>query len=87
MKAIKFMITGALLIIMGPLLAIMEISLTPIMLILLVVGIILFIIGLTTPEKESAPQTDPSIPQNKCEKCGKEYDFDYPECPHCKQLK
>lgn len=24
------------------------------------------------------------LPQNTCWRCGKKYDFDYPQCPHCK---
>lgn len=26
---------------------------------------------------------DAPLPQHKCHKCGKEYDMDYPKCPHC----
>ena len=31
----------------------------------------------------SVPSED-KLPQIKCKKCGKEYDMDYPKCPHCK---
>lgn len=29
-------------------------------------------------------ESDEDLPQIKCSKCGKEYDMDYPKCPHCK---
>ena len=29
-------------------------------------------------------QSEDELPQIKCKKCGKEYDMDYPKCPHCK---
>lgn len=29
--------------------------------------------------------SDPDLPQQKCPACGKFYDFDYPQCPHCGQ--
>ena len=31
----------------------------------------------------SNPQSLGGLPQEKCPKCGKMHDFDYPKCPHC----
>ena len=36
-------------------------------------------LGLYAPD--SAAESD--LPQRKCPKCGRSYDFDYPKCPHC----
>ncbi len=30
-----------------------------------------------------AADDEEKLPQVKCKKCGKEYDFDYPKCPYC----
>jgi len=37
-------------------------------------------LGLYAPDDDAA---DPDLPQRKCAKCGRTYDFDYPRCPHC----
>lgn len=29
-------------------------------------------------------KSEDELPQVKCEKCGTEYDMDYPKCPNCK---
>lgn len=28
-------------------------------------------------------QTDSQLPQRRCAVCDRDYDFDYPKCPHC----
>ena len=35
-------------------------------------------LGLCLPLKN-----EEKLPQVKCQKCGKEYDMDYPKCPYC----
>ncbi len=35
-------------------------------------------------EDEDGVHVDESLPQVKCKNCGREYDFDYPKCPYCK---
>ena len=32
----------------------------------------------------AADNNDEKLPQKKCPQCGKQHDFDYPECPFCK---
>lgn len=32
----------------------------------------------------SADGNDEKLPQKKCPNCGKQHDFDYPQCPFCK---
>ena len=34
----------------------------------------------------SANTYSDALPQNKCPRCGKEHDFDYPKCPFCGYL-
>ena len=46
-------------------------------------GIIIFIVGLFIPQDGGKPIVDEDLPQRKCAKCGKDYDFDYPRCPFC----
>lgn len=37
-------------------------------------------LGLYIPDPNAS---DSDLPQRKCPKCGRSYDFDYPKCPHC----
>ena len=37
-------------------------------------------LGLYAPDSAAS---DRDLPQRKCPKCGRSYDFDYPKCPHC----
>ena len=46
-------------------------------------GIIAFFIGLFIPQDRGKAIIDDSLPQINCPKCGKNHDFDYPQCPHC----
>jgi DNA-directed RNA polymerase subunit RPC12/RpoP len=46
-------------------------------------GIIVFLVGLFIPQDRGKAIVDDTLPQRKCPQCGKEHDFDYPECPHC----
>ncbi len=45
------------------------------------VALIVFGIGLFDSGKP--PKPSPQLPQVKCPKCGKHYDFDYAACPYC----
>lgn len=47
-------------------------------------GIAVFVVGLLIPwDGKGKPVVNEDLPQRKCPKCGKEHDFDYPQCPHC----
>lgn len=86
MKAIKFMISGALLILLGPSLVTIDLSMSPVMVFCWLVGIPLFFIGLFMPTgktKKHPPYQLEDLPQKQCPACGKYHDFDYPSCPHC----
>ena len=84
MKAIKFMITGGLLILLGPLMSLVDFSFSPLLVIFWLIGVPLFIIGLVMPEKGFAsPGQLEDLPQKKCPGCGRMHDFDYPKCPYC----
>lgn len=46
-------------------------------------GIGIFVVGILIPQNGGKPIVDETLPQRKCPKCGKDYDFDYPRCPFC----
>ena len=46
-------------------------------------GIIAFLVGLFIPQEKKAGPIDDDLPQRKCPRCGKQHDFDYPQCPFC----
>lgn len=46
-------------------------------------GILVFLVGLFIPWEKGKAIIDDRLPQRKCPQCGKEHDFDYPQCPHC----
>jgi len=84
MKALKCMISGALLILLGPVLSLLDVMFSGAMVLCWLVGIPLFVIGLLIPEKGSAKNVQlDGIPQKTCPKCGRNHDFDYPKCPFC----
>lgn len=84
MKPIKYMITGALLILLGPIMSLIDFTFSAFMVLCWVVGIPLFIIGLVKPaDGFSVPKQSDDLPQKKCPACGKKHDFDYPACPYC----
>lgn len=84
MKAIKFMISGGLLILLGPVMATMDIWFSEFMLFCWILGVPLFLVGLFMPA-DGDVKVEPSddLPQKTCPSCGKTHDFDYPACPHC----
>lgn len=84
MKALKFMITGGLLILLGPVMSLVDIMFSGFMVICWVVGIPLFLVGLLMPEGGlTIPEQPADLPQKQCPSCGKQHDFDYPACPYC----
>ena len=84
MKSIKFMITGALLILLGPVMSLVDIWFSGFHMICWFVGIPLFVIGLWMPaDSKSVPDLQEDLPQKTCPNCGKQHDFDYPKCPFC----
>ena len=48
-----------------------------------IASIIVFVVGLFIPMHQKDPIIDDALPQRKCPQCGKEHDFDYPQCPYC----
>ncbi len=84
MKAIKLMITGALLILLGPVMSVVDIWFSGFHALCWFVGIPMFVIGLWMPA-DGKPTTKQSedLPQKQCPRCGKSHDFDYPKCPYC----
>ena len=46
-------------------------------------GIITFLVGLCIPQEKKEAIIDDQLPQRRCPRCGKEHDFDYPQCPYC----
>lgn len=84
MKAVKFMISGALLILLGPAMAALDVTFSGLMLVCWLVGVPLFLVGLIMPEKGfGTPGPMDELPQKECPACGKKQDFDYPKCPYC----
>lgn len=84
MKALKLMITGALLIILGPVMHILDVSFSGAHALCWFAGIPLFVAGLLTPS-EGGPVSAclEDLPQKECPGCGKQHDFDFPKCPYC----
>lgn len=74
MKALKFMITGALLILLGPLMFNLDIDFDGFMIICWFVGVPLFLIGLLMPTDgfKIEKQSD-DLPQKICPHCGHDY--------------
>lgn len=46
-------------------------------------GIITFLVGLFIPQEKKDAIIDDALPQRQCPRCGKQHDFDYPQCPYC----
>ena len=84
MKALKCMISGALLILLGPVLSLLDVMFSGAMVLCWLVGSPLFVIGLLIPEKGGGKDAQlEDLPQKECPACGKHHDFDYPRCPFC----
>ena len=48
-----------------------------------IAGVIVFVVGLFIPMHKKDTVVDDTLPQKTCPQCGKQHDFDYPQCPHC----
>lgn len=47
---------------------------------------LLLVVNRNSPNKVLESESEVSIAQKKCPKCGKLYDIDYPKCPLCKYI-
>ena len=84
LSCIKVMLTGLLLVLAGTFLAAADFDATAdFAVVCFFIGIVTFLAGLFLPQQRGAVSKDDSLPQKKCARCGKEYDFDYPKCPYC----
>lgn len=85
MKAIKLMITGALLILLGPVMTLVDdFTFWDFCILCWIIGVPLFVVGLIMPEGGfKTPKQSEDLPQKECPNCGEMHDFDYPKCPHC----
>lgn len=85
MRSIKFMIFGALLILLGPILSLVDFFFHDVCILCWIIGIPVLLIGMWMPADSSKDTPDPTdgLPQKVCPECGKSHDFDYPKCPHC----
>lgn len=86
LSCIKVMLTGIFLLVLGAFLIIADDGNMGFAGVCFIVGIIVFLVGLFIPQDRSEPIIDDTLPQRKCPQCGKDHDFDFPECPHCGHL-
>lgn len=86
LSCIKVMLTGIFLLVLGAFLIIADAGNMGFAGVCFIVGIIVFLVGLFIPQDRSEPIIDDTLPQHKCPQCGKDHDFDFPECPHCGHL-
>lgn len=82
MRPLKFMITGATLILLGPIMTANDVWFSGFCVVCWLIGVPLLIAGLLMPEKY-VPAPSDDLPQKQCPACGKSHDFDYPRCPYC----
>ena len=84
LSCVKVMLTGIFLLIVGIFLYqadagyFMEFSA-----LCFIAGVIVFVVGLFIPMHKKDAVVDDTLPQKTCPQCGKQHDFDYPQCPHC----
>lgn len=83
LSCVKVMLTGIFLLLLGTFLIAADAGNMDFAAICFIGGIIVFGVGLFIPQDRGKAIIDDSLPQRKCPKCGKEHDFDYPDCPHC----
>jgi transcriptional regulator with XRE-family HTH domain len=82
-SCVKVMLTGILLLILATFLYVVYDGESNSFVYCFVLGLAIFVIGLFIPwEKRKAVQED-QLPQRTCPQCGKNHDFDYPQCPYC----
>lgn len=80
---LKVMLTGMMLLVVGIFLFVADSGNMEISALCFILGVGIFVVGLFIPTNKGKPVVNDSLPQRKCPKCGKEYDFDYPKCPYC----
>jgi transcriptional regulator with XRE-family HTH domain len=83
LSCVKVMLTGIFLLVVGTFLIAADAGNMDFAAICFIGGIIVFLVGLFIPQDRGKAIVDDTLPQRKCPQCGKEHDFDYPECPHC----
>jgi hypothetical protein len=77
------MLTGMMILLIGTFLYAADSEMMELAGICFIVGIIVFLVGLFIPDHKKEVILDETLPQKKCPRCGKEHDFDYPQCPFC----
>lgn len=83
-SCVKVMLTGILLVLIGTFLYVADSSNMDAAAFFFFAGIVVFVVGLLIPwDGRGKAVVNDDLPQRKCPKCGKEHDFDYPQCPHC----
>ncbi len=82
-SCVKVMLTGMMLLLIGIFLYVADSGNMGFSGFCFIAGILVFVVGLFIPWEKGKPIIDDRLPQRKCPKCGKEHDFDYPQCPHC----
>lgn len=82
-SCIKVMLSGMMLLLIGTFLYVADDWNMDIAACFFVGGIIVFLIGLFIPWHKSTAVIDDTLPQRECPHCGKNHDFDYPQCPYC----
>ena len=83
LSCVKVMLTGVFLLLVGTFLFVADAGNMGFAGICFLAGIIIFVIGLFIPQDRGKPIIDDQLPQRTCPQCGKEHDFDYPDCPFC----
>lgn len=84
MRAVKFLFSGGLLILLGPIMHILDVVFAPLHLLCWLLGIPLFVAGLViSPNGPKIPILQENLPQKECPACKMTHDFDYPKCPFC----
>ncbi|MBE6974443.1 MAG: helix-turn-helix domain-containing protein [Ruminococcaceae bacterium] len=82
-SCVKVMMTGIMLLLIGTFLYVADSGMMDVAGLCFVLGILVFVVGLLIPDQKKPAILDDTLPQKKCPRCGKNHDFDYPQCPHC----
>lgn len=83
-SCVKVMLTGIMLVLIGTFLYTADADNMDPAGVCFFLGIGIFVVGLLIPwEGRGKAVVNDDLPQRKCPKCGKQHDFDYPQCPHC----
>ena len=83
-SCVKVMLTGLMFVLAGTFLAVADYDANMDFAVWdFFIGLATFFAGLFLPQQRGQVTKDDSLPQKKCSRCGKDYDFDYPKCPYC----